>query len=101
MERQFLDKMDVCPFFSFSPLFFFSEKNIHVIMKYKIHFGGYGLVSDTLPKFYDKGYQEYTFTVKESDLLGNNKGKYYLKHRGVYIITVDLNNMMLEVIEKN
>jgi len=97
MERQSLDKMDICPFFSFSPLFFFSEKNIHVIMKYKIHFGGYGLVSDTLPK----GYQEYTFTVKKSDLLGNNKGKYYLKHRGVYIITVDLNNMMLEVIEKN
>ena len=69
-------------------------------MKYKIHFGGYGLISLTLPRFYDKGYQEYTFTVKESDLLGNNKGKYYLKHRGVYI-TVDLNNTMLEVIEKN
>ena len=55
-------------------------------MKYKIHFGGYGLVSDTLPKFYDKGYQEYTLTVKESDLLGNNKGKYYLKHRGIILL---------------
>ena len=72
--------------FSFSPLFFFSEKNIHVIMKYKIHFGGYSLVSDTLPNFYDKGYQEYTLTVKESDLLGNNKGKYYLKHRGIILL---------------
>lgn len=51
-------------------------------MKYKIHFGGYGLVSDTLPK----GYQEYTFTVKKSDLLGNNKGKYYLKHRGIILL---------------
>ena len=55
-------------------------------MKYKIHFGGYGLVSLTLPRFYDKGYQEYTFTVKESDLLGNNKGKYYLKHRGIILL---------------
>lgn len=73
MERQFLDKMDICPFFSFSLLIFFSRKNIHVIMKYKILIGGYGLVSDTLYKFYDKGYQEYTFTVHDSDLLGNNK----------------------------
>ena len=70
-------------------------------MKYKIHFGGYGLVSDTLPKFYDKVYQEYTFTVHDSYLLGNNKGKYYFKHRGVYRITVDVLNMTLEVIEKN
>lgn len=42
-------------------------------MKYKILIGGYGLVSDTLYKFYDNGYQEYTFTVHDSDLLGNNK----------------------------
>ena len=63
--------------------------------------GGFGLVSDDLPKFYDKGYQEYTFTVKESNLLGNNKGDYYFKHEGVYIITVDVLNMTLEVIKKN
>ena len=70
-------------------------------MKYKILIGGYGLVSDTLYKFYDKGYQEYTFTVHDSYLLGNNNGKYYFKHKGVYLITVDVLNMTLEVIEKN
>lgn len=60
-------------------------------------YGGYGLVSDDLPKFYSKNYKEYTFNVLESDLLGDNNGKYYFKKKGLYKVTVDVLNLTLQV----
>lgn len=62
--------------------------------------GGYGVVSDSLPKFYDKGYNEYSFTVIESDLLGENKGSYYFKKKGTYIITINLLDFTISVAKK-
>ena len=59
--------------------------------------GGYGVVSDDLPKFYNKSNKEYSFTVEETDLLGENKGHYYFKKTGVYKITLDLLNLTLKV----
>ncbi len=59
--------------------------------------GGYGLVSDDLPKFYNKSYKEYNFNVEESSLLGCYEGKYYFKKAGSYKITLDLLNLTLKV----
>ena len=59
--------------------------------------GGYGLVSDDVPKFYNKSYQQYEFKVEESSLLGNNNGKYYFKKKGQYRLTIDLLNLTLKV----
>ena len=61
--------------------------------------GGYGVVSDDLPKFYNKAYQEYVFTVEESSLLGSYEGSYYFKKKGFYLITLDLFNLTLRVSE--
>lgn len=60
--------------------------------------GGYGVVSDDLPKFYSKSYKEYELDVEESSLINkNNKGQYYFKKPGLYLLTVDLLNMTLKV----
>lgn len=60
--------------------------------------GGYGVMSDDLPKFYNKSYKEYELSVEESNLLGKtNKGAYYFKKKGHYLITVDLLNLTLRV----
>lgn len=59
--------------------------------------GGYGVMSDDLPKFYNKSYKEYKFSVTESNLLGNNKGTYYFKKRGHYLILIDVYNLTLSV----
>lgn len=59
--------------------------------------GGYGLVSDDLPKFYSKSYEEYKFTVEESSLLGNYNGSYYFKKAGHYLITINLLELTLKV----
>lgn len=59
--------------------------------------GGYGVVSDDLPKFYSKSYKEYALTVAPSDLLGGKEGKYYFKKKGHYLLTIDLLNLTLEV----
>ena len=59
--------------------------------------GGYGVVSDDVPKFYNLSYKEYELTVIESDLLGSNKGKYYFKKKGQYLLTIDLFNLTLKV----
>ena len=59
--------------------------------------GGYGVVSDDVPAFYDKSYKKYEFTVEESNLLGNSNGKYYFKKKGQYLLTIDLLNLTLKV----
>jgi hypothetical protein len=59
--------------------------------------GGYGVRSDDLPKFYNKSYKEYVFTVEDSTLVGSYEGKYYFKKPGVYLLTLDLLNMTLGV----
>jgi hypothetical protein len=60
-------------------------------------YGGYGVRSDDLPKFYNKSYKEYVFTVEDSTLVGSYEGKYYFKKPGVYLLTLDLLNMTLGV----
>lgn len=59
--------------------------------------GGYGVVSDDLPKFYNKSYKEYVFTVEDSPLLGNSGGRYYFKKKGLYRLTLNLFEMTLQV----
>ena len=59
--------------------------------------GGYGLVSDDVPDFYNKSYKKYELTVEESSLLGGNKGEYYFKKKGHYVLTIDLLNLTLKV----
>ena len=60
--------------------------------------GGYGVVSDDVPDFYTKSYKKYELTVEESDLLGrSNKGDYYFKKKGHYLLTIDLLNLTLKV----
>lgn len=59
--------------------------------------GGYGLVSDDVPSFYNKSYKKYELTIEESDLLGNNKGNYYFKKKGQYLLTINLLDLTLKV----
>ena len=60
--------------------------------------GGYGLVSDDVPDFYNKSYKKYELTVEESSLLGRaNNGDYYFKKKGHYLLTIDLFNLTLKV----
>ena len=60
--------------------------------------GGYGVMSDDLPIFYNKSYQEYQLDVIESDLLDKySSGKYYFKKKGLYKLTIDLLNLTLSV----
>ena len=61
--------------------------------------GGYGLVSDDVPKFYNKSYKQYELIVEESNLLGNNNGDYYFKKKGQYLLTIDLLNLTLKVVQ--
>ncbi len=60
--------------------------------------GGYGIMSDDVPSFYNKSYKKYELTVEESTLLDkNNKGEYYFKKKGQYLLTIDLFNLTLKV----
>jgi len=60
--------------------------------------GGYGIVSDDVPDFYNKSYKKYELTIEESSLLGkNSKGEYYFKKKGQYLLTIDLLNLTLKV----
>lgn len=60
--------------------------------------GGYGVVSDDVPDFYNKSSKKYELTVEESNLLSkNSKGGYYFKKKGQYLLTVDLLNLTLKV----
>ena len=60
--------------------------------------GGYGLVSDDVPDFYNKSYNKYELTVEESSLLGkDSKGEYYFKKKGQYLLIIDLLNLTLKV----
>jgi len=59
--------------------------------------GGYGVVSDDVPKFYNKSYQEYELQVEESNLLGNTGGRYYFIKKGQYLLTINLLALTLEV----
>ena len=59
--------------------------------------GGYGIMSDDVPSFYNKTYKEYALTVEESPLLGKGSKKYYFKKAGKYILTIDLLNLTLKV----
>jgi hypothetical protein len=59
--------------------------------------GGYGVMSDDVPSFYNKTYKEYVLTVEESPLLGKGSKKYYFKKAGKYILTIDLLNLTLKV----
>ncbi len=61
------------------------------------YLGGYGIVSDDVPKLYNKYYKEYELQVEESELLGNNDGKYYFKKKGEYLLTINLLNLTLKV----
>jgi hypothetical protein len=77
------------------------DPNVPHIFEYKYEatsdVGGYGVVSDDVPDFYNKSYKKYELTVEESSLLGNNKGKYYFKKQGKYVLTIDLLNLTLGV----
>ena len=77
------------------------DPNVPYIFEYKYEatsdVGGYGVVSDDVPDFYNKSYKKYELTVEESSLLGNNKGKYYFKKPGKYVLTIDLLNLILSV----
>ena len=60
--------------------------------------GGYGVVSDDVPSFYNKSYNKYELTVEESSLLGkDSNGEYYFKKQGQYLLTIDLFNLTLKV----
>ena len=61
--------------------------------------GGYGLVSDDVPSFYNKSYNKYELTIEESSLLGkdDSKGEYYFKKPGQYLLIIDLFNLTLKV----
>ena len=59
--------------------------------------GGYGVVSDDVPTFYNKSYKQYELTVEESNLLGKSNGKYYFKKKGQYLLTINLLNLTLKV----
>ena len=60
--------------------------------------GGYGVISDDLPSFYDVAYNKYVFTVEESNLLGcDSKGNYYFKKTGHYKLTINLSTLTIAV----
>ena len=77
------------------------DPNVPYIFEYKYEatsdVGGYGVMSDDVPDFYNKSYKKYELTVEESSLLGNNKGNYYFKKQGKYVLTIDLLNLTLGV----
>ena len=60
--------------------------------------GGYGIISDDVPSFYNKSYNKYELTVEESSLLDkDSNGEYYFKKKGQYLLTIDLLNLTLKV----
>lgn len=78
-------------------------ENENYIFKYEYNatsdVGGYGVVSDNVPKIYNKSNIQYNLTATESSMnyISNNAKDYYFKTRGTYNITINLLNFTISV----
>ena len=61
--------------------------------------GGYGVVSDDLPKIYNSANHEYALSLTEASLsyAAQSKNWYYFRKVGTYNLTIDLQNFTLTI----
>lgn len=60
--------------------------------------GGYGVISDDVPKIFNKSYKAYNLTPSGADaLIGKLKSSYYFKKAGTYNLTINLQTFEFSV----
>ena len=80
------------------------DSNVKYIYKYRYiatsDIGGYGVVSDDVPKIFNASYQEYKLLAINDSMthLGTfSNGKYYFKKTGTYDLVINLQEFTISV----